>query len=60
VDSTRWDGFNASVQLMFDRSAPGAAMDGHQSSLLDVENAGLVDLPLVKAAAAQGIALVLF
>jgi hypothetical protein len=45
---------------MFNRAAPGAAMDGHQSSLLDVENAGLVDLPLVKATAAQGIALVLF
>jgi hypothetical protein len=45
---------------MFDRSASGAAMDGHQPSLVDVENAGLVDLPLVKATAAQGIALMFF
>ena len=35
-------------------------MDGHQPSLLDVENAVFVDLPLVKAAAAQGIALMFF
>jgi hypothetical protein len=45
---------------MFDLATAGAAMDGNQSSLLDVENARLVDLPLVKATAAQGIALMLF
>jgi hypothetical protein len=58
-DFLRWQDLDVSEQFMFDCATAGAAMDRHQSSLLNVEHPGLVDLPLVKATAAQGIALML-
>lgn len=44
-------------QLVLDGPAARAAVDRHQSSLLDVEHLALIDLPFVKAAATQGFTL---
>jgi hypothetical protein len=49
-----------STQLVLDRPAPLAAIDRHQLALLHVERLFLGGFPLVEAAAAQGVALVLF
>lgn len=45
---------------MLDSVASLAPINGHQSPLFNIENAGFVDVPFVESAATEGIALMFY
>lgn len=53
-------GFLMSSQFMLDGVASLAPVNGHQTPLFDIENAGFVDVPFVESAATECVALMFY